>query len=87
VPPLSPVNKLLTTANWRPNDEPTIYRRGVTNLRRDADVDVTAYVAKTAAGVHERLAEVSSTVRRSVDEEIPSCGETRGYGDNDRRSV
>ncbi len=49
----------------------TIYRHGVTKRGRDEDVDVSRYVAETAERMHERLAEVSSFIRRSLEEDIP----------------
>jgi hypothetical protein len=50
----------------------------VTNSRLDDDVDVSRYVAETASRLNERLAEVSSDIRRSLEEDIP---ELRGDAD------
>ena len=59
----------------------TIYRRGVTNLRRDTEVDVTPYVAETAAGMLERAVELSSTLRSALEEEIPELRGDAGIVD------
>ncbi|HME46816.1 helix-turn-helix domain-containing protein [Mycobacterium sp.] len=43
----------------------------MTNPRLDDKVDVSRYVAETAARLSGRLAEVSSHIRRSLEEDIP----------------
>jgi len=43
----------------------------VTNSRLDGDVDVSRYVAQTASRLNERLADVSSDIRRALEEDIP----------------
>jgi DNA-binding PucR family transcriptional regulator len=68
---LSPGNKRRGLRESAPESDVTIYRRGVTNLRHGADVDVTPYVAQTAARMLERLSEVSTTIGRALEEEIP----------------
>ena len=49
----------------------TIYRHGVTKRGRDEDTDVSRHVAETAERIHERLAEASTYIRRSLEEDIP----------------
>jgi len=43
----------------------------VTNLRGGTEVDVTPYVAETAATMLKRVVEVSATVRDALEQEIP----------------
>ena len=43
----------------------------MSNSRLDDDVDVSRYVAETASRLNERLADVSSDIRRSLEEDIP----------------
>lgn len=43
----------------------------MTNSRLDGDVDVSRYVAQTASRLNERLADVSSDIRRALEEDIP----------------
>jgi len=43
----------------------------VSTLGRNDSADVSGYVAQAAERMHERLAEVSSFIRRSLEEEIP----------------
>jgi DNA-binding PucR family transcriptional regulator len=44
---------------------------GVTKARVDSDVEVSRYVAQTADRLHDRLADVSSIVHRSLEDQIP----------------
>ena len=48
-----------------------IYRHGVTKRGRDDDVDVRSLIAATAERIHKRLAEVSSFIRDSLEDQIP----------------
>jgi hypothetical protein len=59
------------TTKPTPGNDPEIYRQRVTNPRLDDHVDVSRYVAETACRLDERLAEVSSDIRRSLEEDIP----------------
>jgi hypothetical protein len=43
----------------------------VTKPRLDSDVEVSRYVAETADRLHDRLADVSSTVLRTLEDQIP----------------
>ncbi|HZC90590.1 MAG TPA: helix-turn-helix domain-containing protein [Mycobacterium sp.] len=43
----------------------------MTRPRLDSDVEVRRYVAETADRLHDRLAEVSSTVLRTLEDQIP----------------
>src|SRR6202022_3680083 len=47
------------------------YRHGVTKRGRDDDVDVRSLIAATAERIHKRLAEVSSFIRDSLEDETP----------------
>jgi DNA-binding PucR family transcriptional regulator len=49
----------------------TIYRHWVTKSRRDQDADVRGHVAETAERINKRLAEASSSIRRSLEDDIP----------------
>ena len=49
----------------------TIYRHGVTKRGRDEDTDVSRHVAETAERIHKRLAEASTYIRRSLEDDIP----------------
>src|SRR5271166_546692 len=60
-----------TTAKSARGGNRRIYCREVTNPRLDDKVDVSRYVAETAARLSGRLAEVSSHIRRSLEEDIP----------------
>jgi hypothetical protein len=53
-------------------DGPTIYRHGMTtNPRLESDVEVRRYIAETADRLLGRLGEVSSVIRRSLEDSIP----------------
>jgi hypothetical protein len=43
----------------------------MTKSRLDSDVEVSRYVAETAVRLHHRLAEVSATVLRTLEDQIP----------------
>ncbi|MBV9350671.1 MAG: PucR family transcriptional regulator, partial [Mycobacterium sp.] len=47
----------------------------------DSDVEVAHYVAETAAGMHDRLGEVSSVIRCSLEDEIPELRGDAGLSD------
>ncbi|MBV9319450.1 MAG: helix-turn-helix domain-containing protein [Mycobacterium sp.] len=50
----------------------------VTKLRHETEVDVSRYVGETAARLHARLAEVSSVIHLSLEDQIPELrGDTR----------
>ena len=53
----------------------TIYRRGVTNLRHDSDVDVNRCVGEIAARLIERQADLASGIRASLERDIPELDE------------
>jgi len=48
-----------------------IYRYKVSNSRVSNKVDVSRYVAETAVRLNDRLAEVASQIRRSLEDDIP----------------
>ena len=54
------------------------------NSGRDDSADLGGYIARVAERMHERLVEVASFIRRSLEEEIP---ELRGDARIDRKSV
>ena len=43
----------------------------MTKPRLDSDVEVSRYVAETADRLHDRLADVSSTILRTLEDQIP----------------
>ena len=47
------------------------YRHGVTNPGGGQSADVGRYIAETAERIHRRLADVSSSIRVSLEDEIP----------------
>jgi DNA-binding PucR family transcriptional regulator len=49
----------------------TAYRHGVTNPGRDMSADVGRHIAETAERIHRRLADVSSFIRVSLEDDIP----------------
>ena len=61
----------LTSANHQPVVSRGSTVVGVTKARIDSDLEVSRYIAETAERLHDRLAEVSSVIRRSLEEEIP----------------
>ena len=46
----------------------------MTTPRRGSDVDVDLWVRQIAAGLHPRLAELTATIQRYLEEEIPALG-------------
>jgi DNA-binding PucR family transcriptional regulator len=49
----------------------TIYRHEMTKTRREDGEDVRSHVAETAERISKRLADASSYIRRSLEEDIP----------------
>jgi hypothetical protein len=43
----------------------------VSSLGRNDSADISAYVAQAAERMHDRLAEVPSSIRRSLEDDIP----------------
>jgi DNA-binding PucR family transcriptional regulator len=64
-----------TTGRW------TIYRHKVTDSRLDTDVDVKHFVAEIGSRLHERLGDLSSEMRRSLEEDIPELRGDAGLAD------
>src|ERR1700739_3045269 len=51
---------------------------GVSKPDMDSDADVTQYVAEIAAKLQDRLAQVSSGIQLTLENEIPELGGDRG---------
>jgi hypothetical protein len=68
---LSSENNGLTSANPRTAVSRGSNVVGVTKARIDSGLEVGRHIAETADRLHDRLAEVSSVIRRSLEEQIP----------------